>query len=590
MKHLHKFVYILVLASLLALAAGAIVVESNEDRTLDKLDENDTCDLREAIANANGNNQAYLDGAAGDGVDTITFDNDYTITLFDQLPIIESEIVISGNGVNNTIIQAAAAPDIATYRIFHLNPLGNLTLQDLTVQNGRCIGACEDSATAGGGIYVNDGSLRLINAAVLNNRVAGVVGQGGGIYGSGVLDIQSSLVYGNHAEQSGGGINFGGDVDIRNSAVAGNSSNFGAGGLYLNSFAVTNITNSTIAGNSSVGNPGGIYNNGTLTLTNSTVADNDGNDLFGSGISTVDGVTTLKNTIVALNDDAADCSVGGSGVVNADSFNIDTDGTCGNATQKTGIELNFNTLDFYGGTTLTLALRKGSHAIDAGDPAVCAAAPVNNLDQRGRPRPVDGDNIAGAICDVGAFELGPTFADVPLNHWTWQFVESIYYAGITGGCSNNPLNYCPTQPVTRAQMAVFLLKGMYGSGYVPPAATGAVFNDIPVNHPFAKWIEQLDAEGITGGCGGGKYCPSASVTHEQMAVFLLVAEHGTGYTPPAATGVFTDVPTTNGFAPWIEALAAEGITGGCGGGKFCPKTTVNREQMAVFLVAAFNLP
>jgi hypothetical protein len=75
-----------------------------------------------------------------------------------------------------------------------------------------------------------------------------------------------------------------------------------------------------------------------------------------------------------------------------------------------------------------------------------------------------------------------------------------------------------------------------------------------------------------------------------MAVFLLVAKHGTGYTPPVATGVFSDVPAANAYAPWIEQLAAEGITGGCGGGKYCPKLVVNRAQMAVFLVKAFSLP
>jgi hypothetical protein len=139
-------------------------------------------------------------------------------------------------------------------------------------------------------------------------------------------------------------------------------------------------------------------------------------------------------------------------------------------------------------------------------------------------------------------------------------------------------------------MAVFLLKAMYGAAYVPADATGTVFNDVPADNIFAKWIEQLAAEGITGGCGGGNYCPNTPVSREQMAVFLLVAEHGTGYTPPAATGVFNDIPADYPFAPWIEALAAEGITGGCGGGNFCPKTAVNRGQMAVFLVAAFDLP
>ena len=74
-----------------------------------------------------------------------------------------------------------------------------------------------------------------------------------------------------------------------------------------------------------------------------------------------------------------------------------------------------------------------------------------------------------------------------------------------------------------------------------------------------------------------------------MAVFLLRAKHGFGYAPPAATGMFADVPVGSPFAAWIEQLAREGITGGCGGGKFCPDAIVTREQMAVFLVRAFGL-
>ncbi|MBI5298558.1 MAG: S-layer homology domain-containing protein, partial [Chloroflexi bacterium] len=184
---------------------------------------------------------------------------------------------------------------------------------------------------------------------------------------------------------------------------------------------------------------------------------------------------------------------------------------------------------------------------------------------------------------ASSIKAPPIFADVPAQHWAWGYIERLYNAGVTGGCSTAPLKYCPENQVTRGQMAVFLLKGMYGKDYVAPAATGTVFNDVPVTHMFARWIEQLAAEGITGGCGNGNYCPNSPVNREQMAVFLLVAEHGVGYAPPAASGVFSDVPAANPYAAWIEQLAAEGITGGCGGGKYCPKQVVNRAQMAVFL-------
>jgi hypothetical protein len=187
------------------------------------------------------------------------------------------------------------------------------------------------------------------------------------------------------------------------------------------------------------------------------------------------------------------------------------------------------------------------------------------------------------------------FADVPASHPFFSWIEAVFAAGITGGCSVSPPQYCPDAPVTRDQMAVFLLRGIHGAGDEPPAATGTMFADVPATHPFAAWIEQLGREGITGGCSTSppQYCPAAGVTRGQMAVFLLRAKHGAGYQPPAATGaMFTDVPVTHPFATWIEQLAREGITGGCAASplQYCPDATVTRGQMAVFLVRTFNLP
>ena len=187
-----------------------------------------------------------------------------------------------------------------------------------------------------------------------------------------------------------------------------------------------------------------------------------------------------------------------------------------------------------------------------------------------------------------------TFADVAANSPFWKYVEGIYAAGITGGCATTPdLAYCPTGNVTRAQMAIFLLKGIHGAAYTPPAVgvtTG--FADVPVTHPAAAWIKQLAAEGITSGCGGSNYCPESPVTRDQMAVFLLRAKHGASYTPPSAgasTG-FTDVPTSYWAADFIKQLAAEGITSGCGANLFCPASAVTRDQMAVFLSRTFSIP
>ena len=140
-------------------------------------------------------------------------------------------------------------------------------------------------------------------------------------------------------------------------------------------------------------------------------------------------------------------------------------------------------------------------------------------------------------------------------------------------------------------MAIFLLRAKHGSGYVPPVASGTVFQDVPASYWAASWIERLAAEGITAGCGNGLYCPDGVVSRDQMAIFLLRAAHGSGYVPPLGSGsLFGDVPSGYWAGAWIEELVAEGIAAGCGNGNFCPTASVTRDQMAVFLVRAFHLP
>ncbi len=112
------------------------------------------------------------------------------------------------------------------------------------------------------------------------------------------------------------------------------------------------------------------------------------------------------------------------------------------------------------------------------------------------------------------------FADVPPSYWAGNFIEQLAADGISGGCGGSPPSFCPSDLVTRAQMAIFLLRGKHGRNYQPPAATGTVFADVPANAFGAAWIEQLFSEGITGGCGNGNYCPGDPVSRGQMAVFM----------------------------------------------------------------------
>jgi parallel beta-helix repeat protein len=182
------------------------------------------------------------------------------------------------------------------------------------------------------------------------------------------------------------------------------------------------------------------------------------------------------------------------------------------------------------------------------------------------------------------------FLDVPANHQFHANVTRLVSNGVTVGCGGG--NYCVDSPTIRAQMAVFLIRARLGFCFSPPAATGTVFPDVPASNIYAPWIEELQRQGLTAGCGGGNYCPDAPVTRAQMAVFLLNTAYGPGYAPPPATGtVFDDVPLGTFAVDWIEDLVGRGITAGCSSQPplYCPSASITRGQMATFVVKAFNL-
>jgi IPT/TIG domain/S-layer homology domain len=198
------------------------------------------------------------------------------------------------------------------------------------------------------------------------------------------------------------------------------------------------------------------------------------------------------------------------------------------------------------------------------------------------------DVVAQTTANIGVLEKGwvSDFLDVPGGHQFYAFVTTLVSNAITVGVGGG--DYGIDQPTLRRQMAVFLLKGKHGLCYTPPPCQGD-FADVPCPSTFADWVEALADEGISGGCGGGNFCPTNPVRRDQMAPFLLKAEHGSGYVPPPCSGDFPDVTCPSLFADWIEQLASENITGGCGGGNYCPLTNSTRGQMAVFVVKTFNL-
>jgi hypothetical protein len=225
---------------------------------------------------------------------------------------------------------------------------------------------------------------------------------GGDIGNSGHLTIDSSTITGGTATFGGGIFSAGGTVTITNSTIANNTATPWGGGIY-NQAATITLTNDTIANNSAT-EGGGIFTFGfgaTITLTNCTIAGNSctGFDNGGGGIYHGIGnpTTVLKNTIVATN--TADQGPDIDGAITSQGHNL-----IGNSQDASGfvdsdfvgtadnpIDPMLGPLQDNGGPTQTMALQQGSLAIDNGDPD---GAPA--LDQRGIAR--------DAFPDIGAFE------------------------------------------------------------------------------------------------------------------------------------------------------------------------------------------
>jgi hypothetical protein len=125
----------------------------------------------------------------------------------------------------------------------------------------------------------------------------------------------------------------------------------------------------------------------------------------------------------------------------------------------------------------------------------------------------------------------------------------------------------------------------------PACAPPNLFSDVPETSPFCKFIEELANRQVVSGCGPNLYCPTNPVTREQMAVFVLKTLDPALNPPACVAGseAFTDVPASSPFCKWIEELVRRNIVTGCGTGLYCPTQGVTREQMGVFLSLTFSL-
>ncbi len=338
---------------------------------LDVVANNGLCSLREAIINANNDNQSgSIDCAAGFGTDTITFAGNYTISLGSNLPQITTTIIIQGLGPANTQIVGGL-----NVRDFNVAAAGNLTLYDLTLRNSNCDTSCPTHPRFGGSI-LNAGRVTINNSVIVNNVASASGADGGAIYNmaGSFLTVTNSTFANNTANRAGGAIFDGGTTSITNSTFASNSS--GAAGSAIAAGVGLVVRSSTFSLNTS--GSGGAAIAGNPTLTNSIVAQNTGRDLTGT-------ITSQGYNVIG-----------------------DTTGTTGFAgTDVLNVNAGLSPLANNGGPTQTMALLGTSPALGL------AQTNCEPLDQRGVARPP-------VKCDSGAYEdpLLPAPTNTPTATYT----------------------------------------------------------------------------------------------------------------------------------------------------------------------------
>ncbi len=470
--------------------------------------------------------------------------------------------IISGNSTSGTYAMGGGIYSKLNFIPYgYYGPVDTIVLNQTTVSNNSTSG----DKSKGGGVYVR-GKITLDQTTISGNSTQGESSSGGGLHASSGI-LNQSTVSGNSTIgdfSSGGGLLLGGSSVINNSTI---SSNF-TEGMYSSGAGIANnngitVDQSTISGNiisGSNGRGGGLFSDGNISLKQSTIVQNKStlggagvhvftNLYYGYGYNSFD--TTITNTIIADNDgQEGNVFLAQDNTLSAINSLLGDSSSEVSGTNIDNVFINIpdiGPLQDNGGSTFTHLPNLTSPVINAGKNSDVTFS----TDQRG----VGFTRILNGTVDIGTVEV--SFPSQPI------------------------------EVLKRNEIVKPLLQAVLGDNFIPEVAIASSYSDVEIGDFNADWIEKFKVEAYTEGCALDRFCPNDVVTKEQLAKFIIKAKEGSGYLPMPATGIYTDVPMGSFNADWIEALNMGGMTMDCATGKFCPKDAVTVEVFENILNAAF---
>ena len=194
--------------------------------------------------------------------------------------------------------------------------------------------------------------------------------------------------------------------------------------------------------------------------------------------------------------------------------------------------------------------------------------------------------------------ISVSFSDVSTSYWAYREIVACVQAGIVSGYPDGKFH--PNWAVSRDQMVTFLARAVAGGeSLVPEGPATASFSDVPPDYWAYDYIEYAKSLNIIEGYSGDKFAPAKLMDRGHMAVFLArsivdpTGEEGLASYVPPSRPTFRDVTPDrkNGWCyKHVEYLVSQGVTSGYEDSRYRPTVTLSRNETAVFLARAFELP